>query len=68
MELIEGKLFQPTLISWVPSLPFVGIFPYVQTLLPQLIIVLAAVAALVILSRQKNTSVQAAAQEIKDLT
>ncbi|BCS53224.1 FTR1 family protein [Geobacter sp. SVR] len=54
MELIEGKMFTPSLISWMPSLPFIGVYPYVQTLIPQALIVLAALAGLAVVSRQRN--------------
>jgi High-affinity Fe2+/Pb2+ permease len=58
MELIEGKLFEPTLIPWAPSLPLAGVYPYIQTLFPQLLIVLAAVAALVFMAKQRSGSGQ----------
>lgn len=45
MELIEGKLFEPALIDWMPQLSMIGIYPYWQSLIPQLILILAAVAA-----------------------
>jgi len=53
MELIEGKLFSPSLIAGIPTLPFIGVYPYVQTLIPQSLIVLAAVAGLVVMSRRQ---------------
>ncbi|WP_232011452.1 FTR1 family iron permease [Moritella yayanosii] len=46
LELIEGKLFQPILISEFPQITVLGIFPYVETLIPQVIIVMAALLAL----------------------
>ena len=42
MELISGKVFEPSLISWMPTVQFIGVYPYAQTLIPQLVIVLAA--------------------------
>ena len=53
MELIEGKLFEPSLISWAPAVPFIGLYPYVQTLVPQLLIILAAIAALALMARRR---------------
>ena len=53
MELIEGKLFEPALISWAPAVPFIGLYPYVQTLVPQLLIILAAIAALALMARRR---------------
>lgn len=46
MELISAKLFEPALIAWAPTVPFLGVYPYAQTLLPQLALVLAAAVAL----------------------
>jgi len=52
-ELISGKVFEPTLISWMPTVEVVGLYPYVQTLLPQFAIMLAAAAGLVVIARRK---------------
>lgn len=56
MELIEGKLFQPTLISWAPEIPLLGIHPYQETLLPQLLLVILALIALWVLKRQSASA------------
>ena len=53
MELIAGKLFEPTLVSWVPTVQFLGLYPYMQTLIPQFVIVLAAAAGLAVMMRQR---------------
>lgn len=63
MELIEGKLFSPALVAWMPTLPFIGLYPYLQTLVPQCVIVLAAIAALVVMSRQNRAAVEPASQK-----
>lgn len=55
MELIEGKVFEPSLIAWMPQWPLVGIFPYWQTVLPQLLLVMAAIAAGAALVRKDRT-------------
>lgn len=52
LELVEGKLFQPTLIAWVPQFSLLGIYPYIETLIPQIILVFAAVFALIVMKRQ----------------
>lgn len=52
-ELISGKVFQPTLVPWMPTVEFVGIYPYIQTLVPQLAIVLAAVAGMAVMKKAK---------------
>jgi len=56
-ELISGKVFEPTLVSWVPTVELVGLYPYTQTLIPQLAILLAAVAGLAIMSRKRCIAV-----------
>jgi len=57
MELIEGKLFSPSLVTWIPTLPLIGVYPYLQTLIPQLAIVLAAAVGLVIMARRRCVAV-----------
>ncbi|MDR2112486.1 MAG: FTR1 family iron permease [Candidatus Accumulibacter sp.] len=52
MELIEGKLFQPTLWSWVSEIPLLGIHPYRETILPQVALVLAAIVALAVMKKR----------------
>lgn len=63
MEMIEGKLFSPNLVAWVPTVPFIGVYPYLQTLLPQCVIILAALAGLVLMSRQSRLAGEQAAQK-----
>lgn len=53
MELIEGKLFQPTLWAWAPEISLLGIHPYRETLVPQLLLVLAALFALWAIRRKR---------------
>ncbi|MBI1207547.1 MAG: iron permease [Azospirillum sp.] len=56
MELIEGKVFEPTLISWAPELPALGLFPYWQTLAPQGLLIAAALAAAAQLQHQRSAA------------
>ncbi|GAB2662391.1 FTR1 family iron permease [Vibrio panuliri] len=49
LELIEGKLFQPTLIANAPEFAPLGIYPYLETIVPQLALVVAAVFALIVM-------------------
>ncbi len=61
LELIEGKLFQPTLISGAPEFAPLGIYPYMETLLPQLALIVAAVFALIVMkARSKRDLAQQA--------
>lgn len=61
-ELIEGKAFTPTLIGDGTAIPkwmgdWLGIMPYWETLLPQLVLLAAALFALwVLFGRKKTTS------------
>lgn len=54
LELIEGKLFEPTLLPNIPEIPWLGIYPYVQTLIPQIILVIAAIFAFIYMKRQSR--------------
>jgi len=56
MELIEGKMLSSSLIAWMPTVQFMGVHPYVETLVPQLFIVLAALVALAVMARGKATA------------
>jgi high-affinity iron transporter len=53
MELVEGKLFQPTLWSWAAEIPLLGIHPYRETILPQAALVLAAIVALAVMKKRR---------------
>lgn len=62
MELIEGRLVEPTLVSWLPEIPILGVFPYWQTFAPQGTLIAAALAAAILL-RQRKTAASAARSE-----
>lgn len=63
LELIEAKIFNPTLVDSVPQIGVLGIYPYVETLVPQIVLVIAALIALVVIQRQgkRATPVQKSA-------
>lgn len=52
LELVEDKLFQPTLLSEMPEIGWLGIYPYRETLLPQAVLLLAALVALWVMQRR----------------
>lgn len=52
LELIEGKLFEPTLLPGVPEISWLGIYPYLETLIPQGILLIAALIALWVMQRR----------------
>ena len=56
LELIEGKLFEPTLFSGVPEISWLGIYPYVETLVPQAVLLVAAVFAFIYMKYQSRKS------------
>lgn len=53
LELIEGKLFQPTLLAGAPEIGWLGIYPYAETLAPQAALIVAALIALWVIARQR---------------
>ncbi len=55
LELIEGKLFQPTFLPHIIEIPWLGIYPYAETLAPQVVLVLAAIFALWYMKCQSRT-------------
>ena len=57
MELVEGKVFVPTVIDGLPTITWIGFYPYVQSLVPQAVmIVLLIVGILILKKKQKNKS------------
>ncbi len=54
LELIEGKLFEPTLVAGVPEISWLGVYPYVETLVPQAILILAAIFAFFVMKYQSK--------------
>lgn len=56
LELIEGKLFEPTLVNGVPEISWLGIYPYVETLVPQGILIIAALFAFAVMKYQSKKS------------
>lgn len=56
LELIEGKLFEPTLVQGVPEISWLGIYPYLETLIPQIVLFIAAIFALFYMKYQSKKS------------
>ncbi|MFM2475653.1 FTR1 family protein [Celerinatantimonas sp. MCCC 1A17872] len=52
LELIEAKLFNPTLFKGGFEISLLGIYPYIETVTPQLVLVFAAIVALVVIRQQ----------------
>ncbi len=51
MEFVEGKIFEPTLIMGMPTITFLGIYPYVETIIPQAIVLSLGLWGLITLSK-----------------
>lgn len=54
MELVEGKLFVPTTIQGFPTITWLGIYPYYESLVPQIILILALIVGIFIMKNKKN--------------
>ncbi|MGI6246447.1 MAG: FTR1 family iron permease [Pseudochelatococcus sp.] len=66
LELVEGKVIEPTLVARAPEIPLLGIHPYRETLLPQALFIAVTVLSLAIIwrrgRRQADAGTGAAAQ------
>ncbi|MBR0572637.1 MULTISPECIES: FTR1 family iron permease [Pasteurellaceae] len=58
MELVEGKIIQPTFLSSVPEIQWLGIYPYMESLIPQLLLILAAIVAWIVIKLRTNKVTQ----------
>ncbi|WP_314986544.1 FTR1 family protein, partial [uncultured Campylobacter sp.] len=57
MELVEGKVFVPTVIDGLPTITWIGFYPYIQSLVPQAVMIVLLIAGILILkNKQKNKS------------
>ena len=54
LELIEGKMFEPTYWAWVPEIDLLGIYPYRETIMAQMVLVVAAIVAVIVLKRPQK--------------
>ncbi|MDR2081805.1 MAG: FTR1 family iron permease [Campylobacteraceae bacterium] len=60
MELVEGKIIEPTIIEGLPTVTWLGVYPYMESLLPQILLILGIIAgAIFIKNRAKKTEVHA---------
>lgn len=55
MELVEGKVFVPTIIHSMPTITWLGIYPYVQSLIPQILMVLALIVGILIIKKREKS-------------
>ncbi len=61
MELIEGRVLSPSIVPGAPEWPALGVYPYVETLVPQGLLAVAAVLALIVALRSARQRARAAA-------
>ena len=54
MELIAGKVLEPSLMTWAPTIGFLGIYPYLEIIIPQVILLCFAVFAIFMLKKDKK--------------
>ena len=54
MELVEGKLFVPTNVSGFPTVAWLGLYPYVESLVPQAILILLLIVGIFILKKRES--------------
>ena len=54
MELVEGKLFVPTNVSGFPTVTWLGLYPYVESLVPQAILILLLIVGIFILKKRES--------------
>lgn len=57
MELVEGKLFIPKIIEGFPTYPWlqtIGIYPYYESLIPQILMILALVFGIIFINKKNS--------------
>lgn len=54
MELVEGKLFIPTLVNDVPTIEWLGLYPYYESIIPQIVMILALIIGVLIMKSKSN--------------
>ena len=54
MELVEGKLFVPTILGGFPTITWLGLYPYVESLAPQTIMIIALIGGILYMKKKQN--------------
>ncbi|MDR2342122.1 MAG: FTR1 family iron permease [Campylobacteraceae bacterium] len=52
MELVEGKVIEPNIIEGFPTITWLGIYPYMESLLPQILLILGIIAGTIFIKKQ----------------
>ena len=53
MEFVEGKIFVPTKIEGFPTIEWLGIYPYYESLVPQAIMISALIIGVIIMKKKQ---------------
>ena len=53
MEFVEGKIFVPTKIEGFPTIEWLGIYPYYESLVPQAIMIAALIIGVIIMKNKQ---------------
>ena len=56
MELVEGKLFVPKIIEGFPTITWLGVYPYYESLIPQALMILALIVGIFIMKKVQKTN------------
>ena len=56
MELVEGKVFVPTVIEGLPTITWLGFYPYLESLVPQIALIIALIIGILII-KNRNKSI-----------
>lgn len=52
MELVEGKIVHPTIIEGIPTLTWLGFYPYWESLIPQALLLLGLIVGIVYVKKE----------------
>jgi high-affinity iron transporter len=55
MELVEGKIIEPTIINGLPTITWLGVYPYVESLLPQIVLIAGIIIGTVLVRKKAQT-------------
>ncbi|MDR2341790.1 MAG: FTR1 family iron permease [Campylobacteraceae bacterium] len=56
MELVEGKIIEPTIIEGLPTITWLGVYPYMESLLPQIMLILGIITGTILIKRRAGKS------------
>ncbi|MDR2635469.1 MAG: FTR1 family iron permease [Campylobacteraceae bacterium] len=54
MELVEGKIIEPTIIEGLPTITWLGVYPYIESLLPQIVLIAGIIIGTVLIRKRAH--------------